>query len=770
MNIPQKILLFTGILLALTGKVFTQEAAHANDRMSPYDAKGMVKGSKSILLSEDFGSGSFPPEGWSLTTVGYNNWSVLNSTFAGGTAPEVYCGQYPVYTGTSRLISPPINTTEYTALLLTFKQFLSDLGGSNGFTISLETTSNNGADWNTVWSFTENGSSLGPEEKILVLNNDDVGSGQFQFAFTFNGSSTAMVQWNIDDVVLKESYMYDAEALAVFVPGKVEAGKDVTLKGHVRNSGSESIDFDVTLEIKDQGGNTLYSENAVVNQLGSFESTIVGFPSHVFEEGIYSAELSVILEGDQHSGNDHATRSVESIEGIIFLKPLYEEFTSSTCTPCAEANPILDAILEANPGGHSLIKYQMNWPWIGDPYYTEEGGSRKDYYDIAFVPDLFINSNNLYPADLSQEIYDSYLGAASNMMIQIDASVGIDYQLNVTTEIDVTEDLDSGLKAHIVVVEGTTVFNASINGETTFHSVMMKMLPDAAGTPLPALTPGNTETITAAWDMSLTFVEEPSDLRVVVFVQDDNDKSVIQSEEVEVLWDISPYIYYEPYYAGLPDSWKAIFTGPDVVSWADGHISVSRGTTTNEPLLLVSPAIETDSAGILYFDAIAQAGTAQFMLGTMEDQDDPETFVQLAEYTPTAEWETFEFDLAAINGTDSTVFLAWMMSDLTPAAFGIDNIALMADTSSVTNINESTPELWQDRLTVYPNPVTDQLYIRSEALIGEVRIINQAGQLVYAGFIAGPMGTIDTSAWEKGLYLIISGKYDEQTVNHVIVQ
>ncbi len=62
-----------------------------------------------------------------------------------------------------------------------------------------------------------------------------------------------------------------------------------------------------------------------------------------------------------------------------------------------------------NPGEYSLIKYQMNWPGNGDPYYTEEGGVRRDYYGVSSVPDLYINSDHHFPAiDFTQEVFDEY--------------------------------------------------------------------------------------------------------------------------------------------------------------------------------------------------------------------------------------------------------------------------------------------------------------------------------------------------------------------------
>ncbi len=59
--------------------------------------------------------------------------------------------------------------------------------------------------------------------------------------------------------------------------------------------------------------------------------------------------------------------------------PLYEVFTSSTCGPCAPANAHMSPIFAQYTEQLAVVKYQMNWPDSGDPYFTDEGsrcGSR----------------------------------------------------------------------------------------------------------------------------------------------------------------------------------------------------------------------------------------------------------------------------------------------------------------------------------------------------------------------------------------------------------
>lgn len=226
----------------------------------------------------------------------------------------------------------------------------------------------------------------------------------------------------------------------------------------------------------------------------------------------------------------------KNVKEVVPLKPLYEEFTSSTCGSCGYINVIFDSVLGNNPGTHSLIKYQMSWPGVGDPYFTEEGEVRRTYYDVWGVPDLFIDGINQAPLGMTQEIYDAYLEETTSMEIEVITSE-IDENNVVTIEanLNALDNYPAGYKAHIVVVERLTVGNVGDNGEKEFYHVMMKMLPDANGTTLPAFSNGSSENLSFSFDMDDTFMETANDLSVVIFVQNDDDKSIIQSEEAPII-------------------------------------------------------------------------------------------------------------------------------------------------------------------------------------------------------------------------------------------
>jgi hypothetical protein len=232
----------------------------------------------------------------------------------------------------------------------------------------------------------------------------------------------------------------------------------------------------------------------------------------------------------------------KSTKETVALKPLYEVFTSSTCGPCASQNPYVDAVLHDNPGAYSLIKYQMNWPGTGDIYYTAQGGDRRDYYSVTGVPNMFINGefNEMY--EFSQSDFDNFTGLTTQISLDIEASISLDNLIDITVNLNSLGDYESGLSLHTVVVEKVTTENVGSNGEEEFSHVMMQMFPNGDGETLGELSNGSTHNVSYSYDMNQTNMEQANDLALIVFVQDNSDKSIVQSEMVDVSSDLEDYM------------------------------------------------------------------------------------------------------------------------------------------------------------------------------------------------------------------------------------
>jgi len=211
----------------------------------------------------------------------------------------------------------------------------------------------------------------------------------------------------------------------------------------------------------------------------------------------------------------------------INKKPLMEDFTSSTCTPCADLNDELILWVEEHYDELTLLKYPVDWPGAGDLYYTNQIEERVDFYGVTWVPSVYINGNyadwqfaNIIP------VYEEALDDSS--VLDIASSFYITgSQINISTNIFAYADLDN-VSVHTVVFEKKTVENVGTNGETEFHHVVMKMIPSTTGTST-NFAQYETQNFSYTADLSSTFIEEYDDLGVVIFIQDPITKEVFQS-------------------------------------------------------------------------------------------------------------------------------------------------------------------------------------------------------------------------------------------------
>ncbi|MBI4647220.1 MAG: hypothetical protein HY738_11700 [Bacteroidia bacterium] len=150
--------------------------------------------SQSIPYSCDFSSTT----GWtSMIDPGTcnDNWYTNASTNAGGASPEAYCYYDNCNPGTTRLISPGINTSGQTSLNLSFKHFYD--GYSTGVTIKIQSSAN-GTTWtDETWSATTSG-NLGPATVNTTITSN-VGATTY-IAWVITGNLFNYDNWYIDDV------------------------------------------------------------------------------------------------------------------------------------------------------------------------------------------------------------------------------------------------------------------------------------------------------------------------------------------------------------------------------------------------------------------------------------------------------------------------------------------------------------------------------------------------------------------------------------------
>jgi len=475
------------------------------------------------FIWQDFSAGQMPPTGWSINGLAAQ-WSISNSNNAGGTAPEAMF-TYVNGTYTTRLISPMVNTTGLASVRLSFKYYY-DFYASPAPVEGVATRSHGGT-WNTVWSVTPT-QSIGPVEIDTVISNSDVGQTEFQICFFLDGNMYNINYWYLDDILLfhplaRDGFLYSLSQTAPYF------GSNGNVKGSIMNVGIEPITTaDVDWQLDSGPVHSSSFTGLAVSTQGSFDFTC----TDAMNPPLGAHTLTVWIQNvngspDNDQTNDTLRKTVNKICYSNHRLPLYEEFTSSTCDPCAAFNTNFVPWCNAHDSLITLLKYQMNWPGAGDPYYTAEGGVRRDYYGVGWVPWLECNGNYVNTDMASVQTAFDQAQLQLGMFDIVSTHTFTNHVVNVCTNILPFYNFPNGT-VYISVFEKVTHNNARTNGETSFEHVMMKMLPDANGTTV-SFTDRQPVTICDTFDLSGTNIERWNDLMLVVWVQDSQTKEIYQS-------------------------------------------------------------------------------------------------------------------------------------------------------------------------------------------------------------------------------------------------
>lgn len=679
------------------------------------------------LLTEDFSDG-VPPTDWTIDDHSAN-WGASMTANAGGSSPEAKFHWSPEFNGTSRLISPQVDLTGVTTLRIEFKHAIDDYSG--GYTIGVGTTSQASTGWNEVWSEVVSGAVSATTINVEIDNND-VGQSDFQFCLFFDGNSYNINDWYIDNVRLYAPFQLDAAMTSLDITPYVEPMM-VDISGTIMNDGFDEV---TSLDINWQANNgTVYT--TALSGLGLAMGDTYDFTADdqldvAVGEYVVDVWLSNVNGNgdDNNPDNDLQQTTVQGVSGTTTARPLFEEFTSSTCGPCASFNQsFFNNFLDENADDLAVIKYQMNWPGSGDPYYTEEGGVRRIFYGVNAVPDLFLDGMPVATdGGAVSTAYDAALNAPAFMEISAQhAMVGTE----ISVDVEVTPYANfNDFTVHVVVLENMTVNNVGGNGETEFHYVMMKMLPDAEGTTV-NLEEGVTYSQSETADLSGTFIEEFDDLSVVVFVQNNATYEIFQSAwSVDNSTPVAPSVGFdiENNAVNVPIDASFAITFSDAVR----NLDDSEITSDDIPNIV---ALE-DADG----NAVALSGTingdATEITVTPDEMLNYETT-----YTLTVQ-DVESYDDMAIEATSVTF--------TTQLHTGIENMAAL-------------------NCEIYPNPASNSVNITvASEVTGTVQlnVFNVAGELVKTATYEATTGEqtlqLDSSNLDDGLYFftISNGRYE----------
>ncbi len=493
-------------------------------------ATAMMAQNRAVLLQESF-DGSTMPAGWSINGQP-NNWSVSATANAGGTPNEMHLTWSPQFNGMTRLVSPAIDLTGISSVVFSFKHALDNYSGSN--TIGVATSSDGGTTWNQGWS--QGYSASNSYSVSQEINTPDMGQASVQFCIFFNGSSYNINDWFFDDIVIFTLENLDLGVSAATLPSFISSG-ETSFGMTVFSYGTTTVtSVEATYEVE---GMEPVTETFTVNVASLGTATLNFTTPTLLIPGSYNVNYSINLvngQADDDPSNNMISKTVSVAVSSAERKPMIEHFSSSTCGPCVQPNTLMHNFCNNNDGRYTYTKYQMNWPGNGDPYYTAEGGVRRDYYGVNAVPMAFLDSESLNFNNVQNQFNQH---AEITAFMDIKGSFSVEGN-TITVLADIMPYIDANARIYISVNEKETHGNVGSNGETVFHHIFMKMLPNAEGTTLDFVS-GELQHLEFTQDMSGTHVEEMSDLEVSIWVQNYSTQEIFNSRYAYEYTDVHPY-------------------------------------------------------------------------------------------------------------------------------------------------------------------------------------------------------------------------------------
>ena len=218
---------------------------------------------------------------------------------------------------------------------------------------------------------------------------------------------------------------------------------------------------------------------------------------------------------------------------------LLEVFSSSTCGPCRPGNEAMKAVLPSIDN-YTIVKYQQNFPGSGDPYYTAESVARRNYYGINSIPRMEIDGQwDQNAASFTKQVFDAFNVMPTNLEFKFNVFTYDPASKQVVVDVDIipsATDATATLRYMLAIVEKETTGNVASNGETKFEHIFMTFMPsNGSGVMLSGgLTNGVAINKVETFNMSTTFIEEITDLRAVVWVEDMATKKIINSDWMDL--------------------------------------------------------------------------------------------------------------------------------------------------------------------------------------------------------------------------------------------
>ncbi len=414
------------------------------------------------------------------------------------------------------------------------------------YDVKISTTGNSVNDFSTILLDTY----APPEWRRFCADLSAYAGQQVYIAFVNDTYTNRFVF--LDELELLQRFIRDAGVKPQFDSTWAAAGLASYPRGIVTNFG--------TLTITSMDINYSYDNGAAITQSISginiglqdtfsfVHSTPIVPPSTGFKT--LKMWVSNINGGaDQLNTNDTGNAIIQVLEKATQRTSLLEIHSGDDCGPCHNLNGVLAPVIdawEANSatGNICQLEYQT---YVNDPSDNADATARSNRYGISGYPTENINGKDpdgisWYAADDQYHIFTDYRQTwFSNQLAYIEMDVSLSISGNTATvTVGVNPLINysvSTLRLFIAIAEKEYIWTGGLSGQTDYHHILRKMLPDANGIALGSLTAGSPLTFVQSYTFTIGNVTEGSfnlwvgmnNIEAVAFIQDDLTDVVEQS-------------------------------------------------------------------------------------------------------------------------------------------------------------------------------------------------------------------------------------------------
>ena len=367
----------------------------------------------------------------------------------------------------------------------------------------------------------------------VTVNGNVVASGG---EFTFNETSY---------FVAGTPAALDLAAVSLGLADVISQG-NTTITGTIRNFGTTAVN-NFTLNYSINNGPAVSQPITASIQPGASYNFSHSTPWNA-TTGTYTVKAWASNPNGQADGNplnDEMEKTVSVATQSVQRRTLMEQFTSSTCPPCASLEntfgPTLTSVGTNSTGNVAGIKYHLNFPSPGtDPSFNADAQTRRQYYGVNAIPTRFLDAASLNSSQASA--LNNAAARPAFMDIQINYAVWGGNSISVTATVTPYANFPGTHRLFLAVTEDQYTYTGGTTSQSVFKYVMRKMLPNANGILLSNLQAGISQSFTETFTFNGPPVTQNSNnlwtnlnnCTVVGFVQNMTSRDILQANYTNV--------------------------------------------------------------------------------------------------------------------------------------------------------------------------------------------------------------------------------------------